>query len=120
MKQWQIITDEAMANLLAGLQFDIGEEKFGKLNNRQNFPIQFFPRMVCILPRGDSSISNLILPYMAVGYFSRVSMDPNHLLYKAEKPSVRLSVCLRHGIISVVSAWIDLGLGLCIAESFET
>ena len=43
-----------------------------------------------------------------------------NLLYKAEKPSVRLSVCLRHGIISVVSAWIDLGLGLCIAESFET
>ena len=39
-----------------------------------------------------------------------------NLLYKAEKPSVRL----RHGIISVVSAWIDLGLGLCIAEAFET
>ena len=78
-RTWQIITDEAMANLLAGLQFDIGEEKFGKLNNRQNFPIQFFPRVVCILLRGDSSISNLILPYMAVGYFSRVSMDPNHV-----------------------------------------
>ena len=39
-----------------------------------------------------------------------------NLLYKAEKPSVRL----RHGIISVVLARIDLGLGLCIAESFET
>ena len=34
--------------------------------------------------------------------------------------SVRLSVHLRHGIISVVSAWIDLGLGICIAESIET
>ena len=42
------------------------------------------------------------------------------LLYNAEKPSVRPSVRLRHGIISVVSAWIHLGLGLCIAESFET
>ena len=31
----------------------------------------------------------------------------------------RLSVRLRHGIISVVSAWIDLGLGLCLAEVFE-
>jgi len=37
------------------------------------------------------------------------------LLYKAEKLSVRL----RHRIISVVSAWIDLELGLCIAEAFE-
>ena len=39
------------------------------------------------------------------------------LLYKAEKPSVRLSVCLsdRHAGNSVVSAWIDVGLGLCKA-----
>ena len=38
------------------------------------------------------------------------------LLYKAEKPSV----CLRHGIISEVSAWVDLGFGLCIDGVFET
>ena len=39
------------------------------------------------------------------------------LLYKAEKPSVRLSVCLsdRHADSSVVYAWIDVELGLCIA-----
>ena len=44
----------------------------------------------------------------------------SNLLYKAEKPSVCLSVHLHRGIISVVSVWIDLGLGLCIAEVFET
>ena len=43
-----------------------------------------------------------------------------HLLVYYIKLKSRLSVHLRHGIISVVSAWIDLGLGLCIAESFET
>ena len=39
------------------------------------------------------------------------------LLYKAEKPSVCLSVRLsdRHAGNSVISAWIDVGLGLCRA-----
>ena len=37
-------------------------------------------------------------------------MPKNHLLYKAEKLFVRL----RH---SVFSAWIDLGLGLCLAKA---
>ena len=58
-------------------------------------------------------------PIFSIGCFHLLI----NLLYKAEKPSVRLSVLsvrLRHGIISVVSARIDLGLGLCIAESFET
>ena len=36
------------------------------------------------------------------------------LLYKAEKPSVRPSVG-RHAGNSVVSAWINVGLGLCSA-----
>ena len=42
------------------------------------------------------------------------------LLYKAEKPSVRLSVCLsdRHADSSVVYAWIDVGLGLYRAVVF--
>ena len=39
----------------------------------------------------------------------------NLLLCKAEKPSV----CLRHGIILVVYAWIDLRFGLCRTELFE-
>ena len=44
-----------------------------------------------------------------------------NLLYKAEKPSVRPSVCLsvrlsdRHAGNSVISAWIDVELGLCRA-----
>ena len=37
-----------------------------------------------------------------------------NLLYKAEMMSVRLSVG-RHVDSSVVSAWIDVGLGLCTA-----
>ena len=39
------------------------------------------------------------------------------LLYKAEKSSVCLSVRLsdRHAGNSVISAWIDVGLGLCRA-----
>ena len=39
------------------------------------------------------------------------------LLYKAEMTSVCLSVCLHfcHVIISAVSEWIDVGLGLCRA-----
>ena len=42
-----------------------------------------------------------------------------YYVYKAEKPSVCPSVCLRHGIISGISAYIDLRLGLCIAEVFQ-
>ena len=42
------------------------------------------------------------------------------LLYKAEKPSVCPSVRLCHRIISVVFAWIDLRLNLCISEVFKT
>ena len=38
-----------------------------------------------------------------------------HLLVYYIKLKICPSVRLRHGIISVVSAWIDLGLGLCIA-----
>ena len=58
-------------------------------------------------------VSNRLLLHDRAGTFAS-------LLYKAEKPSVRPSVCLRHRIISVVPAWIDLGLALCIAEAFET
>ena len=38
------------------------------------------------------------------------------LLYKAEKPSVRPSVCIFcHEVILAVSAWIDIKFGLCTA-----
>ena len=37
------------------------------------------------------------------------------LLYKAEKPSVCLSVRLSVTPVTQLSAWIDVGLGLCRA-----
>ena len=58
--------------------------------------------------------------YMAYTLHDRAGTLASHyllLLYKAEKPSVCLSVRLsvRPAGNSVVSAWIDVGLGLCKA-----
>ena len=43
----------------------------------------------------------------------------NYVLYKAEKPSVCPSVRLSIWDNLSGSVWIDLELGMCIAESFE-
>ena len=59
----------------------------------------------------DYRYSHLISTYN-FNLHDRAGTFASLLLYKAEKPSVRLSVCLsdRHAGISAMSAWIEAGL----------
>ena len=85
------------------------------------FPVDFFVFCLInsrVIKQKRNRNKSIQVYYSALCIKSQPVIPGYHIYYIKLKS--HLSVCLCHVIISVVSAWIHLGLGLCIAESFET